>query len=326
MNKDENNKKYSVYLLTNLINNKKYYGITSQKPETRWNNGNGYKDTTYIGKAIRKYGWDNFSHEILYSNISKCEAQLLEIKLIEENDTLNPEIGYNQQPGGNLSNLGVKLSDETRQKMSDSRKGIKNPFWGKHLSEEHRKMLSDIAKKRIGENHNMYGKHHTEETKQKLSEQRKGKNGKYIANSETVICITTNHIYESISLAEKDNIGCELKGRLNNIIHMSGKNDDEYFGLIWMKYDEYLKYSKEEIDELVKQCKYDHDYRVICLNTKEIFNSCSDALKRKNIDGYEENLRRACHTKNHIYHYDENGEPYRWMCYREYVKEFGEVA
>jgi predicted GIY-YIG superfamily endonuclease len=61
---------YSVYIHINKSNNKKYIGITSQKPEKRWGNGKNYKKNTYIRRAIDKYGWDNFEHIILKTNLS----------------------------------------------------------------------------------------------------------------------------------------------------------------------------------------------------------------------------------------------------------------
>ena len=38
---------------------KVYIGITSIKPDKRWNRGKGYKDNIYFSNAINKYGWDN---------------------------------------------------------------------------------------------------------------------------------------------------------------------------------------------------------------------------------------------------------------------------
>lgn len=51
------------------------------------------------------------------------------------------------------------------------RTGEKNPNYGKHLSEESRRKISEAQK---GENNHMYGKHHSEKTKEKLSEANKG--------------------------------------------------------------------------------------------------------------------------------------------------------
>ena len=49
----------------NMINDKKYIGITSRNVDLRWQNGLGYKNT-HFGNAIKKYGWENFSVETLY--------------------------------------------------------------------------------------------------------------------------------------------------------------------------------------------------------------------------------------------------------------------
>lgn len=46
-------KTYTIYMHKNKINNKVYIGQTCQKPEYRWNNGNGYKTQTYFYSAIQ---------------------------------------------------------------------------------------------------------------------------------------------------------------------------------------------------------------------------------------------------------------------------------
>lgn len=92
---------YCVYIHTNKINNKKYVGITCLKPEKRWNNGKGYTSAQPIFyNAIQKYGWDNFSHEVLYEGLSKAQAQELEIKLISEYRATESDFGYNNTIGG----------------------------------------------------------------------------------------------------------------------------------------------------------------------------------------------------------------------------------
>ena len=66
---------YIVYQHKNKINNKVYIGITSQIPERRWgSNGCNYKSSPHFYSAIQKYGWDNFEHNILFTNLTKEKA------------------------------------------------------------------------------------------------------------------------------------------------------------------------------------------------------------------------------------------------------------
>ena len=83
--------------------NKHYIGITSQNINQRWRNGSGYIGQPIMENAIKKYGWDNFSHEILYENLSEEEAKNKEKELIKLYhsyylDPLGP--GYNMTMGG----------------------------------------------------------------------------------------------------------------------------------------------------------------------------------------------------------------------------------
>ena len=57
---------YTIYL-HQLRNNPwlaRYVGYTSQKPEDRWQNGNGYRGQRFY-EAIQLYGWDAFDHYLL---------------------------------------------------------------------------------------------------------------------------------------------------------------------------------------------------------------------------------------------------------------------
>lgn len=134
---------FHVYKLTSP-SNKIYIGITSNLPKRRWNNGNGYRNSTYIKHAILKYGWENFKHEIIASNLSKEEAINLEIKLIKELNTTNPNIGYNITLGGE-GTFGYFHSEETKMKISQKLKGKKKP----PRSEKVRKSISEKLSKPI---------------------------------------------------------------------------------------------------------------------------------------------------------------------------------
>ena len=106
-------KMFTVYMHVNKTNQKKYIGITSQKPEERWGfNGNNYT-AQYFSRAIEKYGWDNFEHFILCENLTEDEAKQLEVTLIEEYNTFDHGFGYNCTRGGE-GNRKYKTAEDFR--------------------------------------------------------------------------------------------------------------------------------------------------------------------------------------------------------------------
>ena len=58
--------------------NKVYIGITAQNPTRRWKSGCGYNHNLWFKRAIDKYTWKSFTHEILFEGLSKELAMLLE--------------------------------------------------------------------------------------------------------------------------------------------------------------------------------------------------------------------------------------------------------
>lgn len=105
----------------------------------------------YFSNAIKKYGWDNFEHEVLFTNLTKEDAEKKEIELIKDNNCKVPN-GYNISDGGCINSgwkhteeykdkmssimKDRKLSNETRLKISNSKKG--KPY--KYTSDWHDKM------------------------------------------------------------------------------------------------------------------------------------------------------------------------------------------
>lgn len=108
----ENN--FYVYKHTNKVNNKVYIGITSRSdPTIRWGTGGkGYGKSTRFATAIKKYGWDNFSHEILFEGLTRDEAVEKEQELIAFYKSNDRKYGYNSTSGGEF----FTLTDEVKQK------------------------------------------------------------------------------------------------------------------------------------------------------------------------------------------------------------------
>lgn len=198
------NNNYIVYMHTSP-SNKRYIGITSQKPERRWRkNGDGYKDHSYFWRAIQKYGWDNFEHDILFVNLTKEEAEQKEVELIARYNSNDINFGYNMSIGGESGSKGYKYTDEQKRYMSEIHKGEKNGMYGKHHEEE------TIEKNRIAH----LKENLSEDTIYKMSIAKKGKKRdrkaveKQIATiSNKVICIETSIIYN----------GTKEAGMMNNI-------------------------------------------------------------------------------------------------------------
>lgn len=90
-------RRYCVYTHINKTNQKRYVGMTGLKPKVRWgNNGSGYKNQPDFFNDIQQYGWDGFEHVIIYSHLTKEEAQEKEIALIKMCRTYESEHGYNK--------------------------------------------------------------------------------------------------------------------------------------------------------------------------------------------------------------------------------------
>ena len=122
-------KKYTVYMHTSP-SGKVYVGVTCVKPETRWRNGHGYFNNEHFKKAILRYGWKNFKHEILYEGLSRDEAYQKEIELIQKYNSTDQEHGYNHHKGGNGSHVGYIPDEVSQRKRSEKMKGR---FTGKYV-------------------------------------------------------------------------------------------------------------------------------------------------------------------------------------------------
>ena len=128
---------YCVYL-HKCPNGKVYIGITGKKPYRRWRYGFGYQANKHFYNAIKKYGWKNIKHIILFKDLTKEEAEKREMELITEYKSNQRKYGYNFSSGGEMSalghkvskkhkeilrkaNLGKKMSKETKEKIAKSK-------------------------------------------------------------------------------------------------------------------------------------------------------------------------------------------------------------
>ena len=214
---------YYIYKHT-FPNGKIYIGITQQQPEKRWQRGIGYLNKNkegkyhqqYMARAVIKYDWDDIKHEILFSGLIKEEAEIKEQELIAFYKSDNREFGYNLEKGGRVH----RVSNETKEKMSKSRKGKPHTEeWNKKISKSNKGKISPFK-----------GKHRSEETKKKISESTKGKVKTGKKSTKPVICVETGIIYESAAEVER-----QLNIRHENIARAC-KNNWTAGGYHWRYY------------------------------------------------------------------------------------------
>ena len=114
-------------------------------------------------RAIRKYGWENIRHDILFDGLSLEEAKEVEARLISEWQLTDRKYGYN------LVSEKDGICMETHRRMSEAQKGNTNSK-GRKLSNDTRQKISLSLKTFYSnpENRAALSRKHTEATKAKL--------------------------------------------------------------------------------------------------------------------------------------------------------------
>ena len=157
------NNDYKVYCYV-FPSGKRYVGQTGTSLAARAGpDGKNYAGCVKFWNAIKKYGWHNLIPVILEDNLSKEQADKLEIEYIEKFRTLDIKYGYNMKTGGHHA------------------APANGGYWaGKTLTEQHRKAIGQAGRGRkfseetIQKIKKSAGHPQTEETRRKLSEMNKG--------------------------------------------------------------------------------------------------------------------------------------------------------
>jgi group I intron endonuclease len=128
-----------LYVITNLVNSKRYIGITVDF-ERRWREHCAGHGSKLVYQAVKKHGIDNIKFEVV-CKATEDYVKEMEVKFIASLVTIAYS-GYNLTEGGEGS-TGWKASDETRKRMSAAHLGKMQP----HL---------DATKRKIGESRRKY--------------------------------------------------------------------------------------------------------------------------------------------------------------------------
>jgi group I intron endonuclease len=138
-----------IYVLTNKVNGKKYIGQSQQADiKNRWSAYRAMKKNsigTVLLNALKKNGIDNFKFQIICICFDE-DCNQYEKDYIKKYNTIKPN-GYNMQDGGKNPSITCRkkivLTDEQKEKMKGRNKGEKHPCFGKPMSEEQKKKISE---------------------------------------------------------------------------------------------------------------------------------------------------------------------------------------
>lgn len=157
-----------VYLTTDNVNEKLYVGKHSSPIFDPRYKGTGKN----ISKAIKEFGFENFTVEVLAWVDSHEDLKRTEKKLIEEHwIKFGRDKMYNISRGGGS---GLR-SQEFKEKSRLRQIGEKSYWFGKKRSPETlAKMKASGFISGLGEKNHFFGKHHTEQTKALIRSKRKG--------------------------------------------------------------------------------------------------------------------------------------------------------
>jgi len=233
-----NKTQYCIYIHTDP-SGKSYIGQTNNF--ARRNTQHKHKKGRALSSAIKKYGWDAFTHEILVDGLTLDEANDRESYFIELHGTLAPN-GYNLMTGGGnashtpetclkigATHKGKIVSKETREKQSNSHKGhilsidtrakLSIAGMDKTPTEETRTKISAANKGKVfSKDHrenlrkSHIGSTPTDEARANMSAAKRGRTH----STETREKISASNKGHNISSETREKIGAANKGRVHS--------------------------------------------------------------------------------------------------------------
>ena len=253
---------YCVYKHTSP-SGKVYIGQTSINPLDRWQNGKGYKKQAFYN-AIKKYGWENIKHEILYDNLTKEEATKKEIEMISFYKSTNKNFGYNISPGGE-DGYNELWNDETYRTAKIEER--KRRWDDDDYRERHKKSMEKAM------NNPSYKNKQAKRTKERWE------NGEFKdIFCKKVLCLETGIVYESSKKAH------ELTGICRTDINKCcNKQMLTANGYHWVFYNN-EKYTEEERKQLIDAIGFGRGVKIICVETGKKYKSIKDASIDNSID------------------------------------------
>lgn len=304
-----------LYKITNKINGKIYFSVTSKRLNSAFSvlcshaktterihklNPNYRKIKSPIQKAIVKYGRDNFILNKIKNNLTKKSAYNLKEKLIKEYNANNPDVGYNCTTG----NITYKMNKDCKKRMVVANTGKKQP-----------QSYIDFMKSRVGKLHPLFGYKHSKKTRKNMSEAQKNSN--YVQTEEVrkrksetmkrrwkepeVIKKMANRVRPPVTKATRKKLSKANSGKNNAMYGRVGKLNPNYGRKLTPEQKKNLS-DKAKIRQAKKKLELIEKYK----NMTE--KSCSVCKKIKSLDmfyksskalsGYSYQCKDCCSKRN----------------------------
>jgi len=169
---------YTIYKITNLLNNNIYIG----KHQTKDLNDGYMGSGKYLKRSVNKHGLENFKKEILFIFDSEKEMDAKEAELVDEEFILREDT-YNICVGGqggfsyiNTNGLSVNIDEQRKKDKSLAKRSSskandakRQKYQCQALRKEYNKKISNGVKTKIEEDgHWWTGKAHSDQTKEKM--------------------------------------------------------------------------------------------------------------------------------------------------------------
>ena len=326
-----------VYKITNKINKKVYIGITKQK--------NGFKDRYHrSGKGIErvyKYHKKRKEHnrtenkellsDIEYYGLNAFEVieifdvafTMEELKIKEKSwiaiyDSFNN--GYNGDKGGLYDGEAIGTIREVI--CLNDMKVYKNAMVVSDTYEVSYSFLIDKLKTDISNIATIKGysfMYYENYNKLNYNDKIRYSYIEIDTRDTRVVCLNNGEIYENAKYLEdkfgffESNISAccreETKSAYQN------ENGEK---LVWRYYENYVNMTEEDIQNALDNAYATNGEKVVCLNTREVFDNARYGAEKYNISD-EDGIRDCCRNDQSYCGKLPNGTPLVWRYYEDYL-------
>jgi len=295
---------WTIYKHTNkaIVNGKEngkvYIGQTVKTMMNRWKNGNGYEHNKHFSAAIKKYGKENFSHEVLTFCGTQETADQIEAYFIAKYNSTNKENGYNKIEGGRgncIKSEEMKISlrrfsPEEEQKIIIEY--IKIPIsinrFSKIIHFDRKCIKSLLQRNNIHIwtkeeypnwiRNNPKGRKHSEESKQKIKKSKIGKNYYNKIETDQIKRIIELYTIEKISPTKISSLYNVSIGTIYNVLKKNNIDRDKESHIKYLpNKGSFIKGQKahNKIEWTDEQMKEILDLSISCYSLSKKYN-CSE--------------------------------------------------